>query len=888
MKSLLKYLLILVVLLPLAGPLKGQEVRPEGSVSLDLNGVPLREVLDEIASQTAYTFSYSNRQVDDSQPVSIHVVRQPLAPVLDSLLLPRQISYRLVEKQIVLRKARKGDPDTAVGKAANKPGEGFTFCGYVKDRSSSEILIGAAVWVPGTNSGTITNNYGFFSLTLETSPDTLHCSFIGYRKEVLVHPESGKGNLDFLLEKEPELLSEVKIVTPDPKFMLESVQGSADRVRASSVRRMPAVMGEKDVIKSLALIPGIKFFGDGSTIFYVRGGNRDQNLVTIDEAPVYNPTHMLGFFSTIVPEAIKDIQVYKGDFPASYGGRLSSLIDIRTRDGNMNRFGMEASTGLLASTLTVEGPLWKEHISYFISGRRSYILKPIQKFNENIRDLYFSDLHFKLNYDINRRNRVFFSVYSGKDNFIQQNTSLHSSGINWQNATSTIRWNHLFSDRLFANFTLYAGRYDYYLNTWQERRNYWNSHIDNVSLKADFTWYRKPGSTLRYGIRVAEHFFNPGNYYEGGQLYDLPFEISPRQTHETALYISDQIVRSDRFSLSGGLRLSVWQNLGSAVEYRFNEQYVPVDSVHYGAGVIYHSYATLDPRLSMAFRLSQNGILKLGYSVNSQFEHLLTNSVSPFTSLEVWLPSGPNVEPQRAGQLSVAYTLNDREDRWSLETELYYKKMTHLIDYVDHAEMLLNPAVEGELRFGSGKAWGLEILLSRKSGKVHGWLSYTYSRAIYTVPGINEGHPYPAYSDRPHDLAVFMTWDLSERLSLNSSFIYMTGAPFTSPSGFYYYQNHEVPLYLERNNDRLPDYHRLDLALNWRLNRREQRFTHELVFSVYNLYGRKNPVLIHFNKTEDENGKLLIPWNYYESPELVASQYYIFGTIPSMSYHFSF
>jgi len=881
----LKYILILIFLLVL--PHAGMtQVPSDVFVSIHMNEVPLRKVLDEIERQSGYTFSYSNRQVDDGQLVTVVADQLPLMEVLDELLKTRDLSVKLVEKQLVIRRRKKSPEKNISEQTPVLPEARLTYSGFVKDSRTGEVLIGATVFVPGTTFGTISNSYGFYSLTLKEKPVSLVCTFVGYAaKEIIT---AGSGMVSFFLEKERTKLEEVKIFNSDPRYVLETARGGEDRVRATAVRKMPALLGEKDVIKSLALIPGIKFFGDGSTIFYVRGGNRDQNLVSIDEAPIYNPTHMLGFFSTVVPDAIKDVQVYKGDFPANYGGRLSSLIDIRTKDGNMNNFAMDASLGLLSTRVSVEGPVWKEHISYFISGRRSYILQPIQRVNEDIRDLHYSDLHFKVNYEIDSRNRVFLSLYNGTDKFVQRNTLQHSSGINWQNAASTIRWNHLFSDRLFSNITLYASRYDYYLDTWIEQQNYWNSHIDNVSMKADFTWYRKPGNTVRYGMKLAEHFYNPGNYYEGGQMIDLPFEISVRQTHETALYYSDQRVLGDRWSLTAGLRLNFWQNIGEAVEYVFNENHVPVDSLHYNPGSIYHTYATLDPRMSVAWKASDRELIRFSYSRTSQFENLLTNSVSPFTSLEVWLPSGPNVLPQRADQLTAGFSHRFGSGGWMAESELYIKTMRNLIDYVDHAEMLLNPAVEGELRFGSGLAYGWELLISKKEGDLTGWLSYTLSRAFYTIPEINNGRTYPAYSDRPHDLALFLSWELSPRVNLTGTFIYMTGAPFTSPTGFYYYQDHQVPIYEERNNDRLPDYHRLDLALNWKLNRKEQKFNHELVFSIYNVYGRKNPVLIHFNKIENESGRLVTPYNYYNTPELLASQYYIFGVIPSLSYNFSF
>ncbi|MCK4749895.1 MAG: carboxypeptidase-like regulatory domain-containing protein, partial [Bacteroidales bacterium] len=377
-----------------------------------------------------------------------------------------KLRYEIVERQIVLKRAKRLKVEVEAGISQTDMDfipVRFTISGFVRDALTGEVLIGATVTIPGGVQGTITNNYGFYSLTLKQKVESLICSYVGYRQIVIPVSRNSNQIMHFTMEKEAARLSEVTIYSNDDASIIRTSRSSEEQIHPESVRKMPALFGEKDVIKSLAAIPGIKFFGDGSTIFYVRGGGRDQNLITIDEAPLYNPTHLLGFFSTIVPDAIKDVKVYKGDFPANYGGRLSSLIDIRTKDGNMHQFGMDGSVGLLSSRLSLEGPIWKEHISFFISGRRSYITRPLQNFNSQLNDLHFSDFHLKLNYGINPNNRIFFSMYRGVDNYEQQNNNEVSSGINWQNNTATLRWNHLFSDRLFSNLTLLGSTYDYFL-----------------------------------------------------------------------------------------------------------------------------------------------------------------------------------------------------------------------------------------------------------------------------------------------------------------------------------------------------------------------------------------------------------------------------------------
>lgn len=886
---------LLLLLTAISCFVKGQE--QEVYITLHAKERPLREVMDLIEQQSGLSFSYSNRLVDDRDTVTIFVSHATLDEALREMFRYRKIRYELVERQIVLKRARRLKVEVGSGivqNAADKIPIQFTINGYVKDYSTGEVLIGATISVPGGLEGTITNNYGFFSLTLKNRVKELICSYVGYRQMAI--PVTGNSNqtIHFAMVKEVARLSEVTIYSSDDSGIIRTARSSEERIDPESVRRMPALFGEKDVIKSLAAIPGIKFFGDGSTIFYVRGGGRDQNLITIDEAPVYNPTHLLGFFSTVVPDAVKEVKIYKGDFPANYGGRLSSLIDIRTKDGNMNRFGIDGSAGLLSSRLSLEGPLWKNHISYFVSGRRSYITRPVQSVNERVQDLHFSDFHLKLNYRINPGNRVFFSMYQGVDNFEQVHNRDITSGINWRNSTTTFRWNHLFSDRLFSNLTLLGSRYDYHLNRRIENNEYWNSSIENLSLKYDFTYYVNPGYTLRFGMLTAAHFHDPGNYYVEGEEWDPGLDLSTKYTREFALYASNQFIISNRISLRAGLRLTAWNNVGPATEYKV----VPVpgsvferDSLvvnEYPKGKVYYRAVSLDPRISMIYRAAPRHYIKLSYSRTSQFQNLITNSISPFTSLEVWLPSGPNVPHQVAHQFTAGYTKKFAEKGLSFDIEGYFKRMQNLIDYRDHARMLMNPLVEYELLFGEGTTYGLEMILNKKYGKLNGWISYTLSRAISRVEGINAGNPYPAYSDRPHDFSFYLSWSFHPRLTLTGNFIYMTGAPFTTPTGFYYYDNHQVPIYAARNNDRLPDYHRLDMALNWQLSRPDRKFQHELIFSVYNLYNRKNPVALHFNKMETEKGGFVVPYDFYENPELVSTQYYLYRIVPSLSYHFNF
>ncbi len=887
---------LLICLVGVSLVLYGQEAgRP---ITLHVDQVAMKEVMDRIEEQSDLSFSYNSRLINKQEAVTVHVDRVPLDTALQVIFQERGIRFEVVERQIVLKRVRGGRTETETpegGDSASVPLDKYTLSGYVRDAGTGEVLIGATITVPGKATGTISNGYGFFSLTLQQEAEEVLCTYVGYRAGSLSKPSMENQTIRFDLEKEMTAIVEVTVYSDEGDNILRTARSSEERIDPESVRKMPALFGEKDVIKSLAAVPGIKFFGDGSTIFFVRGGSRDQNMITIDEAPLYNPTHLLGYFSTIIPDAVKDVKIYKGDFPANYGGRLSSLIDIRTKDGNMNHFGMDGSVGLLSSRLSLEGPIWKEHISFFASGRRSYIIRPIQNWNPNVKDLHFSDLHLKLNYHINSRNRLFFSIYQGEDNFeARTRAAEYTSGINWKNSTSSLRWNHLFSDRLFSNLTLLGSRYDYRLYTRKEENDYWNSRIDNLTLKYDFTHYVKPDYTLRFGLLAAAHFHDPGNTYLGGEEWDPGYDLSVRYTREYAMYVSNQFILNSKVSIRAGLRLTAWQNIGPSTEYQvipITEGGIERDSLAvrvYPEGEVYHQSFSLDPRISLIWQANESNVFKWSYSRTSQFQHLITNSISPFTSLEVWLPTGPNVPPQFAHQVTLGYTRRWALSGTSFEVEAYYKRMNNLIDYRDHAHMLMNPLVEEELRFGTGNTYGLETIFNKTGGRLTGWFSYTLSHALYQVEEINGGEPFPAYSDRPHDFSMYLSWAVSRRVTLTGNFIYMTGAPFTTPTGFYYYDQHQVPIYAARNNDRLPAYHRLDVALNWRLSKPERRYQHELIFSIYNLYNRINPVALHFNKTLDENGNFVVPVDFYSNPQLYSTQYYLYGIVPSISYHFNF
>jgi outer membrane receptor for ferrienterochelin and colicin len=852
-------------------------------VSLNVIGGRLEYVLQEIGKTAEVELSYSSKKIDLAQRVSIQKQDAPLAEILEELAWQANLDYMIVEDHIVIKPARRKQEIQPRGPFH------YTLSGYIRDSQSEEALIGATVYVAELEKGTISNEFGFYSLTLPSGSYSIRFSYIGYKTIRWQTNLLADQVIDMKLGLEPAKLEEVEIVKMDDEVDLAQIRTGNMNLAPRAVEQMPAFLGEQDVIKSLDAIPGISLQGDGSTLFFVRGGNKDQNLILIDDAPIYNPAHFLGIFSTFIPDAIKDINIYKGDIPAMYGGRLSSLIDVRSKDGDMNNTIVNGSLGLATAKLAVEGPFTKGKSSYFLSGRTSYIKWYVQQYIPRMEKFYFTDLNVKFNFRLSPKDRLYLSAYAGRDHFILGTSTSDGSGISWQNLAGTIRWNHLFSDRLFSNTTLYSSKYDYNFIINVTDNDFWDSHIANLSLKTDFTWFANPDITLRFGAKVSRHHFNPGNMVINSEPdWDNPREVHPRTAREWALYVSNNHAITRRLSLRYGLRLGIWQNMGEATEYVYDKLFRPVDTLTYPAGQAYHTYARMEPRFGMTYQAWRNTALKASYCRTAQYIQLVTNSISPFTTLEVYLPAAPNIQPQTADQYSVGFFQKFHKAKLDLSIEAFTKKMQNQIDYKDHAYMLLNPHIEQELRFGTGEAYGFEVLLKKYQGRLSGWIGYSWSRSWRQIEDINNNERYRAAWDRPHDLSIYLTYDFSERWTASLNWIYMTGFAFSSPTSFYQYNGYTVPIYENKNNDRLPDYHRLDVSAEFRINKKPRRYSHKLRLTLFNLYNRTNPIAINFNKTLNPKGDPVVPGTVYPVPELFATQMYIYGLVPAINYIFTF
>lgn len=857
-------------------------------ISMQAENITLEKAIKEIEEKTELFFSYSPEAINASQLISIHVNNQPVKYILNNYFLPLGIIYKKVGGHIVLRPPEEGtdaDPNASLSTVS------YTLSGYLKDRASGEVLIGAHIYEKSSYTGTSSNAYGFYSLTLPAGEHHIVFSFMGYEKQEEKLALTHDIQLNIQLNASALAMKEVEIKGGSEEAFFLNKQISEFRFSSQTLSKMPGITGDKDIIKSLQVVPGVETFGDGSSMFFVRGGNNDQNLILIDEVPMYNTSHLFGFLSVISPDAISDIEVFKGDFPVKYGGRLSSVVDIKTKNGNMKRFGFGGNVGAFTSSLTLEGPLIRDKSSFYISGRISTLQwLPQIYFQDQDINIGFFDLNARLNFKINDKNRLFGTFYIGND-LLERKTSssIETYGLGWNNILGALRWNHVFSNTLFSNTTLYLTRYQYLMYLSENRREYWNSEIANLSLKTDFTWYLNPSNTLSAGFKLSSHKLDAGNINLDDEDLTDPHDVPEYHCNEFTFYAGNRQKLFHRVILRYGLRLTVWQNLGPTTVYFFDDDYEVIDTFNAQKNAVYQSFAAPEPRFNITYQLSAISSLKAGYSRTTQFLNELNNSISPFTSLSVWVPSGPNIDPQKADQYSLGYFTGLKGNILTFSGETYYKHYYNYIDYAPHANMLYNPLIEGEVRSGEAWSYGIELMLRKPLGRLTGWMGYTFSRVFVKSPEVNQGRIYRAFHDRPHHFTVFASYDTKKRWSFSANWLMMSGAAITTPVGFYDYNGYIAPIYDEKNNDRLPAYHRLDLSATFNLNRHENsQFRHSLSLNIYNAYGHTNPYFISFNRIEDADGELVVPADHYQPGNRVTTELSVSEVIPSINYQFKF
>ncbi len=760
-----------------------------------------------------------------------------------------------------------------------------TISGTIKEFETGEAVAGAYVIVTDlVGSGTSANSYGFYSITLKEGTYKFRIQYSGYQtidttinlnKDIKYNPE---------LKESVATLSEVVVTTEKENSNVTSSQMSMLKLNVQEISTIPVFFGEKDIFKTIQLLPGITNVSDGTSGFYVRGGGADQNLILLDEAVVYNPTHLLGFFSVFNSDAIKDVSIFKGGIPAEYGGRISSVIDVKMNDGNSKKLSVSGGVGLIASRLTIEGPINKGKGSFIISGRRTYADLFLKAFGpSNIRNtsLYFYDLNLKANYQLTKKDRIFLSGYFGRDNFSFNNSQAGSRGfgIDWGNATGTLRWNHLFGDKLFLNssaiFTNYSSNIVLGAGDAQFKVT---TGIQDFSLKEDFSYFIGDNHKIKFGFQSMYHTFIPGEVTVGTASSTGPVRlgrtIEKKHALENAIYISDEFTAAKWLLINYGIRESMFTTIGPNTIYSYDGAGAIIDSSVYKKNQPIKTYFGFEPRLSFSFILSDRHSIKASYNHINQYLHLLSNTTAS-TPVDLWVPCSQIVKPQIGDQVALGYFRNFKDNMYETSIEGFYKTMQNQIDYVNGADLRFNKAVESQLVFGKGWSYGAELFIKKKHGKLTGWISYTLSRTWRQFDSLNMGNKFPAKQDIINNLSIVAIYKISNKVTLSTTFVYHTGFAATFPSGKYEINGAVVNMYTDRNAYRMPSYNRLDIGVTVQ-GKKTAKFDSNWNFSVYNAYGRENPYSITFQQDPNDPTKTQ------------AVQLSLFRWVPSITYNFNF
>ncbi|MES1159703.1 MAG: TonB-dependent receptor [Bacteroidota bacterium] len=749
-----------------------------------------------------------------------------------------------------------------------------TINGTIRDKKSGETLIGASIiLLEPPHSSALSNVYGFYSINAPAGNYRMVVSFTGYTNDTLTVSLNKDVVLPVELIAEGAQLQEVVITASKNNNVTKPLMG-VQKISVNEIKDLPVIFGEKDILKTIQLLPGVQSGGDGNSGFYVRGGGTDQNLILLDEATVYNPSHLLGFFSTFNSDAIKDVTLYKGAMPAEYGGRLSSVLDVKMNDGNNKDYHLSGGLGLISSRLNAEGPIEKNNGSFDVSARRTYadlFLKLSKDTNTKNSRLYFYDINAKANYKLGEKDHIYLSGYFGKDVLAQGNTF----GIDYGNTTATFRWNHIFNSRLFSNTSLIYSKYNYSITINSGNNDIGiNSYIRDYHFKEDLQYFINSNNKVNFGIDVIDHTTSPGVISASQNSSFNPISIQNRHALESAAYISHDLALSDKLNINYGLRASSFAVMGPGDFYTYDKDGNAIDTTTYSSGKIVKNYFNLEPRFSASYKLTSSSSIKLSYTRTTQNLHLLSNSTSS-NPTDVWIPSSNNVKPEISDQVSAGYYRNFKDNSYEFSSEIYYRDLQNQIDYKNGAQLIANQNVESQLIFGKGRAYGLELFVKKKVGQLTGWVSYTLSKTERRFDGVNNYTWYPANQDRTHNLSVVGIYKLNKKWTLSADFVYYTGNAVTWPSGKYEVNGQIAFLYTERNGYRMPAYNRLDIGATLQ-GKKTKKFDSNWNFSIYNLYGRENPYSITFEQDPGDPTKTR------------AQQVALFRWVPSVTYNFKF
>lgn len=758
----------------------------------------------------------------------------------------------------------------------------ITISGYISDKTSGENLPACAITIDSLEVGTVSNTYGFYSLSVPSGKHVLSVNYVGYFtiKEEIDLTEDVRKNFDLI----PEDIEMEEILVEDDKALdnVNSTKMGEFDLDIESIKTIPVLFGEVDVMKTIQLLPGIQSAGEGNSGIYVRGGGPDQNLILLDEAVVYNTGHLFGFFSVFNGDAIKSVKLIKGGMPANYGGRLSSVVDVVMKDGNNKKFKAKGGIGLISSRLTLEGPIKKDKGSFIVSGRRTYVDALMQVFLKNTvfqgTRYYFYDLNAKANYKLSENDHLYFSTYFGKDVF-KFNSSRFKIHIPWGNFTSTLRWNHLFNNKLFSNTSLIYNQYQIEISGEQDGFGLsLYSDVRDYNFKSDFSYFPNPKHEIKFGVNYVYHRFRPGNASgKSGDVVFEPTKLNEKFAHEAGIYILDDFTISKRLKANVGLRYSLFQQVGPYTHILYDDGDILDTLGIYGKGEPVQFYNALEPRASFRLKLNDVSSVKAGFSYNNQYVHLVSNSGTTLPT-DLWTPSSKLVKPQKGWQISAGYFRNFHKNMFEMAVEAYYKSMKNQVDFREGYTPDFLYDIEREFVYGEAWSYGLELFFKKRLGKLNGWIGYTLSKTEKKFPLLNGGEQFPAKYDRRHDLSIVAQYELNKRWSFGATFVYGTGNAITLPAQRYFVNQYVVNYYGKRNSFRIKAYHRLDLSATLKPKpEKQKKIKSSWTFAIYNAYSRLNPYIIYpLNEGNPTAGTFTTSFK----------QISIFPIIPSVTWNF--
>jgi hypothetical protein len=813
--------------------------------NVNLGTDSLIKTLHKLELKTKLSFAFDPDQLRSKRNLTFAFVNTPLSIILDKLLVGTGLNYKLVGNDIVI---------------APKKIQTWTISGHVRDANNGEELIGATVSVPLLDAGVNTNQYGFYSISIPAGVYEVLISSLGYQTQKLKLYLTENKEEEIELYIKTNKLEEVEIkqsaVAPNP--ILSNVQS----LNAKQLNNIAYYSGEIDVVKRLQMQNGIKALSEGSSGLFIRGGNADQNLIVLDEAVVYNPSHLYGLVSVFNPDVVNNIQVYRDYIPANYGGRLSSAIVNRTTEGNSKEFHVNGGISLMSGRIAVEGPIVKERGSYVVAFRRSLLDIFHSKFKLfNPQSVYY-DINAKANFKVDKDNSFFYSIYYGKDKLLSEN----SYANNWGNITSTLRWNHIFNSRVFLNLSAIYSDYSNLLDLNADtlsQKSQWNTGVKDMTLKADYTYFRSPTNQIKFGVTGTYHQFSPG---EASKSLSDELNIPKDRSLESAIYYAQELRLNRYFNLSYGLRLGVFVN-AEQMKNVFDQDGNRIEKEDV------KSFINPEPRINLSYLPDSRQRVFVTYNRSYQYLMLVQNSTLAFSSLEPWIPASTSIKPQYANYFSTGYTFSP--DRYVFSINGYYKRLYNQMDLIGHAQIIQNPAIRSQLRFGSSRAYGIETQITKNQGRLSGTIAYSYSRVFKKIADLNSNEEFAANYDIPHELKLSASFQLTNRLSLQSFFLYSTGRPLTLPVGYYQHDGINVPIFEKRNQSRFPEFSRLDVSAQYHFDSRltKKRFLSSFLSAgIYNLYNRKNP--LYYNLNSGGMG--------------TASIEYAFGIYPWVAYSFKF